>query len=155
MSYVFECWDWYIQFPVDPTFSPFFHRRHAAEHLLVVYIDILSLSSPSTLTRNWTFTTPHPKHIILNSEILSELESDLITLPAAGSNLWWIIKHAVDLIWSDDHNVLILNHKDKLQVMMTVAYEPLDSPVGRDQCAMTLEETFFKPIWKTLLRLFR
>ncbi|XP_012941775.1 VPS9 domain-containing protein 1 isoform X2 [Aplysia californica] len=51
---------------------------------------------------------------------------------------------------SDD----ILNFLDKLLVMMTIAYEPLDTPVGRDQCAVSLEEPFFKPIWKTLLRMF-
>lgn len=39
--------------------------------------------------------------------------------------------------------------------MMTIAYEPLDTPVGKDQCAVSMEEPFFKPIWKTLLRLFR
>ncbi|KAH9491635.1 hypothetical protein Btru_031098 [Bulinus truncatus] len=44
---------------------------------------------------------------------------------------------------------------EKLLVMMTIAYEPLDTPVGRDQCAVSLEEPFFKPIWKTLLKLFR
>ena len=44
---------------------------------------------------------------------------------------------------------------DKLLVLMTVAYAPLDTPVGKDQCAVSLEEPFFKPIWKTLLLLFR
>ncbi|CAG5132464.1 unnamed protein product, partial [Candidula unifasciata] len=44
---------------------------------------------------------------------------------------------------------------EKLLVIMTISYEPLDTPVGKDQCAVSLEEPFFKPIWKTLLRLFR
>ncbi|BFZ12810.1 hypothetical protein BsWGS_15849 [Bradybaena similaris] len=44
---------------------------------------------------------------------------------------------------------------EKLLVIMIIAYEPLDNPVGKDQCAVSLEEPFFKPIWKTLLRLFR
>uniref|UniRef100_A0A2C9KGW0 VPS9 domain-containing protein n=1 Tax=Biomphalaria glabrata TaxID=6526 RepID=A0A2C9KGW0_BIOGL len=49
----------------------------------------------------------------------------------------------------------IHRYLEKLLVMMTIAYEPLDTPVGRDQCAVSLEEPFFKPIWKTLFRLFR
>ncbi|GFR74392.1 VPS9 domain-containing 1 [Elysia marginata] len=53
-------------------------------------------------------------------------------------------------ICEDVHHYL-----DKLLVLMTVAYEPLDNPVGKDQCAVSLEEPFFKPIWKTLLLLFR
>ncbi|CAL1545489.1 unnamed protein product [Lymnaea stagnalis] len=49
----------------------------------------------------------------------------------------------------------IHRYLEKLLVMLTIAYEPLDTPVGKDQCAVSLEEPFFKPIWKTLLRLFR
>ncbi|XP_071092278.1 VPS9 domain-containing protein 1-like isoform X2 [Haliotis cracherodii] len=44
---------------------------------------------------------------------------------------------------------------EKLLVMFTIAYEHLDSPTGRDQCYASLEEPFFKPIWKYLLALFR
>ncbi|GFO41122.1 vps9 domain-containing 1 [Plakobranchus ocellatus] len=49
----------------------------------------------------------------------------------------------------------IHRYLDKLLVLLTIAYEPLDTPVGKDQCAVSLEEPFFKPIWKTLLLLFR
>ncbi|RUS83807.1 hypothetical protein EGW08_008419 [Elysia chlorotica] len=44
---------------------------------------------------------------------------------------------------------------EKLLVLMTIAYEPLDTPVGKDQCAVSLEEPFFKQLWKSLLLLFR
>ncbi|XP_067651929.1 VPS9 domain-containing protein 1-like isoform X1 [Haliotis asinina] len=47
------------------------------------------------------------------------------------------------------------NFMEKLLVMFTIAYEHLDSPTGRDQCYASLEEPFFKPIWKYLLALFR
>ena len=44
---------------------------------------------------------------------------------------------------------------EKLLILFTIAYEQLDSPLGRDQCYASLEETFFKPLWKFLLMLFR
>lgn len=44
---------------------------------------------------------------------------------------------------------------EKLLVLFTIAYEQLNSPLGRDQCYASLEETFFKPLWKFLLMLFR
>ncbi len=44
---------------------------------------------------------------------------------------------------------------EKILVMFTIAYEDLDSPTGRDQCYASLEEPFFKPLWKYILALFR
>lgn len=46
-------------------------------------------------------------------------------------------------------------YMEKMLVMFTIAYEQLSSPLGRDQCYASLEETFFKPLWKYLLMLFR
>jgi hypothetical protein len=46
-------------------------------------------------------------------------------------------------------------YMEKLLVLFTIAYEQLDCPLGRDQCYASLEETFFKPLWKYLLMLFR
>ncbi|XP_055955277.1 VPS9 domain-containing protein 1 [Patella vulgata] len=50
----------------------------------------------------------------------------------------------------DVHNAL-----EKLIVMFAITYEELDSAEGQDQCYASLEEPFFKPIWKYLLTLFR
>ncbi|XP_064610731.1 VPS9 domain-containing protein 1-like [Liolophura sinensis] len=47
------------------------------------------------------------------------------------------------------------SYMEEIQVMFIVAYEKLDSLVGRDQCQASLEEPFFKPIWAHLLALFR
>ncbi|KAK7498931.1 hypothetical protein BaRGS_00009740 [Batillaria attramentaria] len=46
-------------------------------------------------------------------------------------------------------------YMEKMLILFTIAYEQLDSPLGRDQCYASLEETFFKPLWKFLLMLFR
>ena len=46
-------------------------------------------------------------------------------------------------------------YMEKLLILFTIAYEHLDCPSGRDQCYASLEETFFKPLWKFLLMLFR
>ncbi|XP_076448944.1 VPS9 domain-containing protein 1-like [Babylonia areolata] len=46
-------------------------------------------------------------------------------------------------------------YMEKLLILFTIAYEQLDSPQGRDQCYASLEETFFKPLWKFLIMLFR
>ncbi|PVD20563.1 hypothetical protein C0Q70_18719 [Pomacea canaliculata] len=46
-------------------------------------------------------------------------------------------------------------YMEKMLVLFTIAYEQLDSPLGRDQCYASLEEMFFKPLWKFLLMLFR
>lgn len=46
-------------------------------------------------------------------------------------------------------------YMEKLLILFTIAYEQLDCPQGRDQCLASLEETFFKPLWKFLLMLFR
>ncbi|KAL8583321.1 hypothetical protein ACOMHN_057607 [Nucella lapillus] len=52
---------------------------------------------------------------------------------------------------SDD----VHRYMEKLLILFTIAYEQLDCPLGRDQCYASLEETFFKPLWKFLLMLFR
>ena len=44
---------------------------------------------------------------------------------------------------------------DKLQAMFIVAYELLDSAVGRDQCYASLEGPFFGPLWPYLMALCR
>ncbi|KAL3860222.1 hypothetical protein ACJMK2_010377 [Sinanodonta woodiana] len=49
----------------------------------------------------------------------------------------------------------VLTYIEKLQVLFIVAYEELDSPMGRDQCNMLIEEAFFTPLWTQLLILFR
>lgn len=46
-------------------------------------------------------------------------------------------------------------YMEKMLILFTIAYEQLDSPLGRDQCYASLEETFFKPLWKFFLMLFR
>lgn len=44
---------------------------------------------------------------------------------------------------------------DKVLTMFVVAYEVLDSPVGRDITYANIEEPVFKAIWPFLLSLFR
>ncbi|ESO90860.1 hypothetical protein LOTGIDRAFT_233615 [Lottia gigantea] len=44
---------------------------------------------------------------------------------------------------------------EKLLVMFSIGYEELGSAEGQDQCYASIEEPFFKPIWKYLLNIFR
>ncbi|XP_077993174.1 VPS9 domain-containing protein 1-like [Glandiceps talaboti] len=44
---------------------------------------------------------------------------------------------------------------DKLQLMFVVAYEELDSAVGRDQTIASIETPFFQPVWSMVFALFR
>ncbi|XP_041377176.1 VPS9 domain-containing protein 1-like [Gigantopelta aegis] len=47
------------------------------------------------------------------------------------------------------------SYMEKLIVLFTIAYEKLESPTGRDLCYASLEEFFFKSLWKYLLALYR
>ncbi|KAK3610358.1 hypothetical protein CHS0354_008632 [Potamilus streckersoni] len=49
----------------------------------------------------------------------------------------------------------VLTYIEKLQVLFIVAYEELESPMGRDQCNMLIEDAFFMPLWTQLLSLLR
>ncbi|XP_059160685.1 VPS9 domain-containing protein 1-like isoform X2 [Physella acuta] len=98
----------------------------------------VSLQPPSSNTPQDETDTCHS----LPSNMKPDKKFDELTADAYSRHLKAI---------SDD----IHRYLEKLLVMMTTAYESLDTPVGRDQCAVSLEEPFFKPIWKTLLRLFR
>uniref|UniRef100_A0A4W3JIY9 VPS9 domain containing 1 n=1 Tax=Callorhinchus milii TaxID=7868 RepID=A0A4W3JIY9_CALMI len=53
-------------------------------------------------------------------------------------------------IVKDVHNSI-----DRLLTLCILAFEPLDSATGKDQCLASIEETFFQPIWMFLLALFR
>ena len=44
---------------------------------------------------------------------------------------------------------------DRLLGMFVVTYEQLGTPAGRDLCYSRLEESFLKPLWPTILPLFR
>ena len=39
--------------------------------------------------------------------------------------------------------------------MLLLAYEDLDTPLGRDQSYATLESVLFQPLWPWLLQAFR
>ena len=44
---------------------------------------------------------------------------------------------------------------EKLQKMLILAYEPLDTAEGRDLCYSCVEFPFFKPLWPSLLAVLR
>ncbi|KAH3776659.1 VPS9 domain-containing protein 1-like [Dreissena polymorpha] len=49
----------------------------------------------------------------------------------------------------------IMTSIDTLQLLFVVVFESLDSPEGRDQCNVLIEQYFFRPLWQHLLTLFR
>lgn len=65
-------------------------------------------------------------------------------------------KRAMD-IQKNLHNVTQEIHRllHKLLLMFVVTYEQLDNTVAHDLCYDGIEETFFTPIWKDLITLFR
>lgn len=90
------------------------------------------------------------------------------TLPNAGEID--IVKDLADIDEKEKLNSLkkeaLIRHRDdisndvktaleKLMSMFTVAYEQLDSAIGREICGSSLEEPFFKPLWPYILTLFR
>ncbi|XP_051884604.1 VPS9 domain-containing protein 1 isoform X2 [Pristis pectinata] len=57
--------------------------------------------------------------------------------------------HLKDVV-TDVHNSI-----DKLLSLCILAFEPLNTATGKDQCLASIEEALFKPIWVFLLALFR
>ncbi|XP_078256905.1 VPS9 domain-containing protein 1 isoform X1 [Rhinoraja longicauda] len=57
--------------------------------------------------------------------------------------------HLKDIV-TDVHNSI-----DKLLSLCILAFEPLNTATGKDQCLASIEETLFQPIWVFLLALFR
>ncbi|XP_069757419.1 VPS9 domain-containing protein 1 isoform X2 [Narcine bancroftii] len=57
--------------------------------------------------------------------------------------------HLKDIV-TDVHNSI-----DKLLSLCILAFEPLDTATGKDQCLASIEEALFQPIWVFLLALFR
>ncbi|XP_067905294.1 VPS9 domain-containing protein 1 isoform X2 [Heterodontus francisci] len=53
-------------------------------------------------------------------------------------------------IVTDVHNSI-----DRLLSLCILAFEPLNTATGKDQCLASIEETLFQPIWTFLLALFR
>ncbi|XP_078400666.1 VPS9 domain-containing protein 1 isoform X2 [Cetorhinus maximus] len=53
-------------------------------------------------------------------------------------------------IVTDVHNSI-----DRLLSLCILAFEPLNTAAGKDQCLASIEETLFRPIWMFLLTLFR
>uniref|UniRef100_UPI00398F0E7B VPS9 domain-containing protein 1 n=1 Tax=Pristiophorus japonicus TaxID=55135 RepID=UPI00398F0E7B len=53
-------------------------------------------------------------------------------------------------IVTDVHNSI-----DRLLSLCILAFEPLNTATGKDQCLASIEETLFRPIWVFLLALFR
>ena len=77
-----------------------------------------------------------------SAPIMSDSELCRISEEAYHRHLKWI---------SED----VHSYMEKLLVMFTIAYDKLDSPTGRDVCYASLEEFFFKSLWKYLLILYR
>ncbi|XP_062923183.1 VPS9 domain-containing protein 1 isoform X1 [Mobula hypostoma] len=57
--------------------------------------------------------------------------------------------HLKDIV-TDVHNSI-----DKLLSLCILAFEPLNTATGKDQCLASIEEALFQPIWVFLLALFR
>ncbi|XP_078066775.1 VPS9 domain-containing protein 1 isoform X2 [Mustelus asterias] len=53
-------------------------------------------------------------------------------------------------IVTDVHNSI-----DRLLALCVLAFEPLNTATGKDQCLASIEEALFRPIWMFLLALFR
>ncbi|GCB60913.1 hypothetical protein scyTo_0006956 [Scyliorhinus torazame] len=53
-------------------------------------------------------------------------------------------------IVTDVHNSI-----DRLLCLCVLAFEPLNTATGKDQCLASIEEALFRPIWMFLLALFR
>ena len=51
--------------------------------------------------------------------------------------------------------LLLVSFLESLQKLLIVAYEPLDTPAGRDLCYSCVEFPFFKPLWPMLLAVLR
>lgn len=49
----------------------------------------------------------------------------------------------------------LLYFSESLQKLLILAYEPLDTPAGRDLCYSCMEFPFFKPLWPMLLAVLR
>ncbi|XP_048402893.1 VPS9 domain-containing protein 1 isoform X2 [Stegostoma tigrinum] len=60
------------------------------------------------------------------------------------------LQNLLKSIVTDVHNSI-----DRLLSLCILAFEPLNTPTGKDQCLASIEEALFRPIWMFLLALFR
>ncbi|XP_067854187.1 VPS9 domain-containing protein 1 [Heptranchias perlo] len=60
------------------------------------------------------------------------------------------LQNHLKTIVTDVHNSI-----DRLLSLCILAFEPLNTATGKDQCLASIEETLFQPIWMFLLALFR